>query len=207
MAITSALAADLRLLTVALDEPGTDVLHTLQQLAADTAAAVRSYLGLSVILTHSDPPVALTYLTDSALADNIRASLRLAPPGVGDRRPPPAVAVILYAGTAGTFIDLAADLAWLTARPLRDFSLDEHLTIPAGSLTEGQLHAASAINQAIGVLIDRGHTLARAVRELDLQAVAAGTDRYGAADLLLTALTGTDPIPPTAALRDLRDLH
>ena len=42
------------------------------------------------------------------------------------------MAIILYAGSPGTFVDLAADLAWLTARPLTDFVLDQHLTVPDG---------------------------------------------------------------------------
>jgi len=190
--MTAALATDLRLLTAAVDEPGTDILQSLQQLAADAAAAVRNYLGLSVIVAHNDPLFTSTYLIDGVVASDIRASLRLTLPAVDEKRPRPAVALILYAGSPGTFIDLAADLAWLTARPLSDFAFDQHLTIPAGSVTSGQLRAASVINQAIGVLIDRGYTPARAVWELDLRAVAAGTDRHGVADLLLATLSADD---------------
>lgn len=38
--------------------------------------------------------------------------------------------VILYAAKPGAFIDLAADLAWLTGRSLTDFVLDRHLILP-----------------------------------------------------------------------------
>jgi hypothetical protein len=190
--ITAALAADLGILTAALDEPGADVLHSLHELAVDARAAVPSYLGLSVIVTRSDPPFTFTTLEDSAAGD-VRTSLRLALPGVSDGRAPLAVALILYAGTPGTFVDLAADLAWLTGRPLSDFALDQHPSVPAGSHTGTYLRAASVINQAIGVLIGRGHTPQQAHRELDTQADGAGTDRHAAAQLILDTVTAEDP--------------
>jgi hypothetical protein len=187
--ITAALAADLRLLTAALDEPGTDIAATLHQLAIDTAAGVPSYLGLSLMVSRSDPLFTSTYLLDGVLAGDVRTSLQLRLPGLGEHRSPPTVAIILYAGSPGAFVDLAADLAWLTARPLTDFMLDQHLAIPAGSVTEGQLHAASTINQAIGVLIGRGYTPQQADWELDTQAGHAATDRLMAAQHILARLT------------------
>ena len=58
------------------------------------------------------------------------------------------------AGSApGTFVDLAADLAWLTARPLSDLVLDRHLPPPAERGAATSLFEASVINQAIGALI------------------------------------------------------
>jgi hypothetical protein len=187
--ITAALAADLRLLTAALDEPGADISHTLAQLAADTAAGVVSYLGLSVTASRSDPPFTSTYLLDGVVNDDIGTSLQLRLPGPRDGRSPSTVVIILYAGSPGAFVDLAADLAWLTARPLSDFALDQHLRIPAGSVTGGQLGADSAINQAIGVLVGRGYTPQQAGWALDTQAGHAGTDRLIAAQRILARLT------------------
>jgi hypothetical protein len=187
--ITAALAADLRLLTAALDEPGADIAHTLEQLAADTAAGVPSYLGLSVMATRSDPPFTSTHLLDGVIDGDVRTSLQLRLPGHRDGRSPPTVVIILYAGSPGAFVDLAADLAWLTARPLTDFALDQHLRMPAESLTGGRLRADSAINQAIGVLVGRGYTPQQADWELDTQAGHAGTDRLIAAHLILARLT------------------
>jgi hypothetical protein len=82
MKIGAALAADLAILTAALDEPGADVLHSLHQLGVDTQAAVPTYLGLSVTVDGSDPPFTFTTVEDGA-ADDERASLRLALPHVG----------------------------------------------------------------------------------------------------------------------------
>ena len=192
MKIGAALAADLGILTAALDEPGADVLHTLHQLGVDAQAAVPTCLGLRITVDGSDPPFTFSTLEDGA-ADDVRTSLRLTLPGVGDGRASPSVALTLYAGTPGTFVDLSADLAWLTGRPPSDFALDQHLSVPAGSDAGTYLRAASVINQAIGVLIGRGYTLQQAHRELDTQVDSAGIDRHTTAQFILDTLTAEDP--------------
>jgi hypothetical protein len=190
--ITAALAAELEILTAALDQPGADIARSVHQLALNAAAGVTSYLGLSVLVGRSDPPFAFTILADGVAADDIGTSLRVELPGVGDGGGRLTVAVNLYAGSPGAFVDLAADLAWLTARPLSDFVLDQHLDIPTPSNTGTQLHAASVINQAIGVLIGRGHTPEQAHWQLDTQTAHTGTDRLAAAQLVLAKLTPAD---------------
>jgi hypothetical protein len=192
MTIGAALTADLGILTAALDESGADVLHSLHQLGADAQAAVPSYIGLSVTVDGSDPPFTFTTLEDGA-ADDVRTSLRLTLPGVGDGRASPSVAFILYARTPGTFVDLTADLAWLTGRPLSDFVLDQHLGVPVGADRGPYLRTASVINQAIGVLIGRSYTPGQARRQLDTQADGASTDRHTAAQFILDTLTAESP--------------
>ena len=192
MKIGAALAADLGILTAALDEPGADVLHSLHQLGVNAQAAVSTYLGLSVTVDGSDPPFRFTTVEDGT-ADDIRTSLRLTLPGVGDGWESPSVTLILYAGTPGTFVDLSADLAWLTGRRPSDFALDQHLSVPAGSDAGTYLRTASVINQAIGVLIGHGYTPERAHRELDTQADSAGTDRHTTAQFILDTLAAEDP--------------
>lgn len=191
MKIVAALAADLEILTAVLDEPGADVLRSLDQLCVDAQAAVPSYLGLSVTLDGSDPPFAFTTLEDAA-ADNVGTSLRMTLPGVADGRALPSVDLVLYAGTPGSFVDLSADLAWLTGRPHSDFVLDHHLNVPGGSQAGMSLSAVSLMNQAIGVLIGRGHNPAQARREFDLQADAAATDCHSAAEFILDKLIAED---------------
>ena len=200
MEIGAALAADLGILTAALDEPGADVLQSLQQLGVHAQAAVSTYLGLSVTVEASDPPFTFTTLEDGAV-DDVRTSLRLTLPGVGvrcgdgvgDGRAAPSVALTLYAGTPGTFVDLTADLAWLTGRPPSDFALDQHLSVPDGSDARAYLRATSVVNQAIGVLIGRGYTPGKAHRELEIRADGAGTDRHTAAQVILDTVTAEDP--------------
>lgn len=186
--ITAAMAAGLKTLTAALDDPDTDIAHSLRLLGLDAEAAVPSYRGLSVLVPRSDPPFTVTALAEGAVVGDIRTSLQLNLPGRGDRKGMLAVAITLYAGSPGAFVDLAADLVWLTGRPASDFVLDQHLT-PAGSLPDDPLRAASAINQAIGVLIGRGYTPQQADGELDTQATDNRTDRHAAARLILEEIT------------------
>jgi hypothetical protein len=67
-------------------------------------------------------------------------------------------ALILYAQRRGAFIDLAADLSWLTGRDPSEFVLDHHFTLPNHLDAPEGLTVASVINQAIGVLIAHGRT-------------------------------------------------
>jgi len=192
MKFTASLAADLHSLTAALDDPEADVAASVRRMAADTAAAIPSFLGLSVVVSQHDPAFTFTVLDDGITADDIHTSIRLAPQVAGDIRDVPSVAFILYAGSPGTFVDLAADLGWLTGRPPTDFALDAHIAVSSDPYAAAPL-AASVVNQAVGVLIGRGHTPEQAHRELDSQAAVAGTDRPAAAHLILATL------PPAAA--------
>ena len=191
MKITAATAAALALLTEALDEHGTDIAHSLHRLTLDAATAVPSYLGLSVVVSQNNPPLTVTTLADEAVAGDICTSLHMLVPGTGNGHDPVSVALILYAGAPGAFVDLAADLAWLTGRPLTEVTLDEHL-VPAGPDTTDQLQAMSHINQAIGVLIGRGYTPQQAHWKLDTQAANNRTDRYTAARLIFDKITTDD---------------
>ena len=185
MKFTVLLAAELASLTAALDEPGPDIGRGLRLLAAAAAAAVSSYLGLSVVVTRSDSLFTVALLEDGVTAGDIGTSILLALPGAGDGQDLAAVAFVLYARAPGAFVDLAADVAWLTGRPLTDFPLDQHLTVPDAATP---LVEASVINQAIGVLIGRGYTAQQAHWELDTQAAHRGTDRVTVACVILARL-------------------
>ena len=193
MEIGAALAADLDILTAALDEPGADLLRTLHQLSIDAQAAVPTYLGLCVTVDGSDTPFTFTILEAGAVAEDVRSSLRLRLPGVGDDRLSLSVAFILYAATPGTFVDLTADLAWLTGRPPIDFVLDQHLPGPARPAAGTHLRTVSVINQAIGVLIGRGFTPEQADRELDARGERASTERHAVAQFILDTLISEGP--------------
>lgn len=186
MTITAAMAAALAVLTEALDDPGADIARSLQGLALDAAAAVPSYLGLSVVVSQSYPQFTVTVLADGAVAGDVRTSLRVVLlAGVGDGEGPAPVALILYAGVPGSFVDLAADLVWLTGRSSIDVTLDEHLALAGVPDTAAQLRVAMEIDQAIGVLIGRGYTVRQAHRQLDIQAADNRTDRHTEARLIL----------------------
>ena len=183
MEIIAALAADLTILTQALDDPTSDVVGSVLQLSADVRSAIPSCLGLTVTVSDSDPPFTFTTLEDHVDPGDVRTSLMLAlnHDGAGAR-------VVLYAGTPGAFVDLAADLSWLARRTLAGCEFDQHLVLPAVASTATPLRSASAINQAIGVLIGAGLTPEAAHRELEVRAATADTDRLTAAGAILAAL-------------------
>ncbi len=188
MKIAAALAADLGVLTAALDEPGTDVAHSLLQLTANATAAIPTFLGLSVTVNGCDPPFTLTTFVEGVGTGDVRTSLRLALASVGDIGLLPAVVLVLYAGLPGTFVDLAADLAWLTARPLNDFVLDQHLPATAEQGSAPNLFEMSIINQAIGALIGQGYTPEQAERHLTAEGAHAGISRHAVALRILAGL-------------------
>ena len=187
MKVTAALAADLGILTGALDEPGGDVAHSLRQLASDATAAIPTFLGLSVTVDGSDPPFTFTTFIEGVGTGDVRTSLRLALPGVDDVGLP-AVVLVLYAGSPGTFVDLAADLAWLTARPPSDFVLDQHLPAHAEWVAATSLFEATVINQAIGALIGQGYPPEQAKRHLTAEGADAGISRYAVGLRILAGL-------------------
>jgi len=189
---TTTLAAELAALDAALDEPGSDIGKGLRRLAAASAAAVPSYLGLSVVVTRHDPVFTLTLLDDDGVAGDIGTSILLTWPNPADSHDVAAVAFILYARSPGAFVDLAADVSWLTGGPPTDFVLDAHLGVPAEPDTATPIAAASVINQAVGALIGRGYTAEHAHWELDAQAARSGTERVAAAQLILDRLTTGD---------------
>ena len=178
MKIAAALAAELGFLTAALDGADADVADSLRRLTAGAAIAIPTFLGLSVTVVGSDPPFAFTAFVEGVGTGDVGTSLRLALPGVDDARPPSPVVVVFYAGSPGTFVDLAADLAWLTGRALSDFALDQHLSEPVESGFAISLSEVSIINQAIGALIGRGYTPEQAERHLTAESADAGISRH-----------------------------
>jgi hypothetical protein len=192
--ISTALAADLSILTGALDKPGADLSGTLRQLAAAAKRAVHSYLGLSITLSSGGRPIIFTALDGNVGAD-IRASLRMWLPPDAPASRNPAACLVLYAAAPGAFTDLAADLRWLTGTGTNldagAFALDADLIVSPDPDTPSGLTALSTINQVIGVLIGRGDTPEQAHRHLDRLAAAGGVDRAVAAGLILADVMPT----------------
>jgi hypothetical protein len=189
MAITAATVAVLTLLTEALDDTGVDIGRSLHHMALYATAAVPSYRGLSIEVAQSNPPLRILAMADRNVTGDTGTSLQFTMPGQGEPSSLPPVSIILFADSAGAFVDLAADLAWLTARPPTEFVLDQHLTPIARPTSEGQLLEATAINQAIGALIGRGYTPQQANTELSTQAANSSMDRPTAARRILAEIT------------------
>jgi hypothetical protein len=191
---TAALAAYLAVMSQALDAPDADLNETVRRTAASVRVAVPSYVGLTVVVLRPDEPFTFTVIEPRAgdvgrPGDGVRSSIMIAVPGAETDSADANVAVILHAGRAGAFVDLAADLSWMTGLALADFRLDEHLDIGAEPIYRELAEPLSVVSQAIGVLIGRGRTPRQAAIELQRRATAAGTDRYAAAQLILDTLS------------------
>lgn len=183
MEIGATLAAELDLLTDALNDPSVDIAETLRAMADATRSAVPSFLGLSLVALGAGAPVTFTAMEAGTI--EVRTSLMLPllrPSGLEPRR---AVSLIIYAGRAGALVDLAADMTWLTG--LDGFELDGHLSLPAQQGTHGALQAESIVNQALGLLIGLGYLPDEADRELGRRSTAEGTTRSASAEQILEA--------------------
>lgn len=101
------------------------------------------------------------------------------------------VTLLLFASQPGAWVDLSADLAWLTGCPPHQLILDGDLSATV-SLDHGDLTGASIINQAVGALIGLGHL--EATSELASRARAAHTDLVTAARTLLDSLAPTPAV-------------
>lgn len=186
MEISAALAANLDLLTDALNDPDVDLVDVLRLTARDAKTAVDSFVGLSLKIANGGQQISFAALQPGSGPRSVVSSmlLPLLTSSVGDVDGE--TSLVLYAGRAGAFVDLAADLAWLTGQSLRAFTIDAHLVVPTDAGSLDALREASVINQAVGVLVGCGYTLADAERELDARAVAAATTSYAIANLILT---------------------
>lgn len=197
MMIPATVLADLQLLDEVLEGASPDTRGMLAVLTSEAAHAVSSYLGLSVvILTDDEAALEITTLLSESSAEPIGASLRFDVRGdsSSSSEEPALIELILYAAQPGAFVDLAADLTWLTARPWRDVRVDQDLVGPQEGAQTRSLSAWSTLNQARGVLLSRGRTREEADSVLDARATATGVDRHrAAAELLAEVSSGGQP--------------
>jgi hypothetical protein len=175
-------------LSDALDDPISDLQAVLSVLTDDLTAAIPSYLGLTVTLHVQDDSVIVSTL-DTGDAE-VRASLLLPLLPLGASAASGSVA--FYSGSGGAFIDLADDARWifnLAGPPV----LDAHL-LPAGVDAVGirGLTALSDLNQAVGVLVEDGHTPRDAHTELRRRAHHHGQTITDAARHLLSTLARSE---------------
>lgn len=191
MDLSAALARDLALLSDAIDE-GTadgarvDLVDSLARTVQAARAAVGSYVGLSVTTGPGEIDLRFTVLDDGAEPADVRTSLRV--PFRPASQDGPAPAVVFYASTPGAFVDLAADIAWLTGRSASDIALDADLQPADGFDGAGTVAARSTVDQAVGVLLAQGRTPEQARAELARRAAADGGDLKRAAEQTIADL-------------------
>jgi hypothetical protein len=186
----AALEADLRLLS-ALSGLDDDIEGLLRGMVVDLKAAVPSAIGLSLTVHVSGQDVTLTTLDDDD-SRSVGASI-LVPLGAA-AAPSDGSCIVFYAERPGAFVDLSADLGWTTGLPAGTILLDQHLVLPVeGSAVTG-LRELSAVNQAIGMLIEQGATHESARSELDRLAERFGTTVNSAAAEIISAVRSGRPV-------------
>jgi hypothetical protein len=170
--------------------PAVHLSRSLDALITSLNTAVPSFSGLIVNLRRHGHPVSLTAF-DRLDGRAAATSLRWTTPHPGDREE---TSLTLYASRAGAFVDLAADLGYLLrGRPhLHDrwrvedlIRLDRDLPPPTQASGITGVDELAVINQATGVLIDRGAHPEQAILDLARHAAAAGLDPYTYARTLL----------------------
>jgi hypothetical protein len=194
--LPAALLAHLQDLTASIGQDDQDLDDTLAALTTALRSTANSYSGLQLTIVESQWPVTLTAFTDSH-DQPVRTSLRL-PLGLVSRRVDGESRVVFFAGTPGAFTDLAADLSHaLGGIPVDQASLaadgvdhrgtrvDGHrksikldADLPPLSRTSGLTGLAelTALNRAIGILVDQGHDIEQAHQLLRRDAAAAGVE-------------------------------
>jgi len=180
------LTEQLGVLTLALDDPGTDLKAMLDVLSDDLVAAVPSFLGLTMTLILDDGAIALTTVDgDVTRAAGARIELALAMPRAEDD-----ARLVCYARDSGSFGALAADVGLVghsSQHVVRGGGRlsSEPVTAPATAPGITGLDGFAVINRAIGVLISRGDSPAQAHDELRRRAAAGPNTLPEAAEQIL----------------------
>jgi hypothetical protein len=100
--------------------------------------------------------------------------------------------VVFYAASGGALVDLAADLGWLL--DLRDdLALDGHLRPDDRHRVTSGLGEVSVVQQAVGLLIDRGRTPQAARDELEHASRETATPVHEVAAHVIRDAQSTDP--------------
>jgi hypothetical protein len=164
-------AAFLRDLTERVGAGDDNLSGSMVALVEDLRTAVSSYQGLRLTLVLDSWSVTLTAFGDIH-GQHPATSLRLALSDLGQGFDPQS-RIVFYAGKAGAFVDLSADLDHLDRhQPAVRLDVD----LPPESVVSGfsGLSEYATINRAVGVLIDRGHVPNRAHAMLRRGAAADG---------------------------------
>jgi hypothetical protein len=175
----------------------------LKALVGELRAAVGSYRGLQLTIVRDGQPVTLTDVSgpdeDGSITTSLRVPLSLLGPSYdGGSR------VVLYASGAGSLIDLATDLGhvlksatiaadapdrdgavrdgdgWAGPAHVRSPMLRLDADVPPNPVVSGLigLSEMSAVDHAVGIMIERGHHPDVAYDALIEQAAAEGVETH-----------------------------
>lgn len=181
MDISASLAAQLAVLTAALEHPDGDLEAELRAVVGDVKRAVGSYTGMTMTIALDSHNVSFTVHDDPTIPPATSLLIPLAALTPTDA----ASTLLLYAAAPGAFVDLSADLSYALGIDPATLVLDNHLPAPEGSCGMTGLDTHFAIDQAVGVLIARGHTPETARDELHRRASLDHGDLRAAAEAVL----------------------
>ena len=198
MVLPTALLAHLHDLTVSIGDDDQDFDDTLLALTTALRSTATSYCGFQLTIVENEWQVTLAAFTDGhdvSAETSLRLPLGMVSPTVdGESR------VVFYAGVAGAFTDLAADLS----HALGGVPVDQQLSAadnadPGGPRVDGHrrvieldtdlpllsrvsqltgLAELTVLNRAIGMLIQQGHDTEQARQVLRQEATAAGVEPH-----------------------------
>jgi len=173
-----------------------DLSASLVQLLALAQAAVPSCFAVTLSITAEGIPMTVT----SSDRDEPRARSSLAlrmPRHAGTASGASCPRLVLYAADPGVFDVVARDLIALLDTHMRHAEIDAHLNVPDGAAEADDLadhlDGRSAVDRAIGVLLDRGVLPDEARAQLERRAASAGTSHVTAARNLLGEAAGEPP--------------
>jgi hypothetical protein len=163
---TDTLIADLSYFRHALERSDIDLEAQLKALADTVRRTVDSYLGLRVTLIAEGHSFTVTAMQRLVHRGDIASSARL--PLAALTGVEAGSMIVFFAGHAGAFRGLAADPRFaLRMKPMpRGIYLDDQLQGPRVISGMSGLSDVSQVNQAIGILLARGHTIDGARAEL-----------------------------------------
>ena len=174
MDLSAALVADLAALSGLLDESDVDLEAGLRALGVSLKTAIGSYQAMTMSIDLDGHRVSLTVVDGDDQIDHTdgvsetSAASLLIPLSqtvvgrIGN-------SLVLHARTRGAFVDFAADLSYALGIELSELIVDAHLaelathSQPTGMNGMAEL---TVVNQALGVLLARGHTPEGARTEL-----------------------------------------
>lgn len=186
----------------AAERPAPDLPALLDELLRSAVQAVPSCLAVSITLI-CPLPLTLTALTLAAGLEPARSSLQLRlpgpPSGSGGAQLPGGSGGVLtvWAAQPGALRRLTSGLLALLGVHSRSAVIDSHLQLPAlagaPDVLASELDDLSALNQALGVLLDRGLLPDQSLAELESRAQQAASSVPAAARQLLTDMQPPDP--------------
>ena len=189
MDLSARLSVALADLSDALEEPGCDLERRLDSLCTALTNAVPSFIGMTITVAVDPQEVRFTV---SSRPSSPRIATSLLIPLSALSPTPCAGTILLCAAVPGAFVDLAADLSHAIPAPLDNFVHDAHDGVTFDGVGVSGLDSQFTVNQALGVLIERGHTPETALGELRRQAQLVGGDLQRVAEQVLGTVAGAD---------------